>query len=260
MINLSGKISDLYRHPIKGFSPEVVSEVLLAKDGFFPFDRIYAFEVGRSGYHAQDPQFLSKMKYAVLARFSCLAALKTRYDEIDNRFYIQDQGFDLSAVAGRASLCRHIETYLQAHEDYDPIAAPLTLLDIKETELERFRFTDSAKGFVSLLNLNSVRDLEQRTGLEIDPLRFRANIWFEDMGAFEDHDWVGRQIKLSEDGPVLEGLKPIKRCVATHVDPQGAQKNIDICASLFQHYGHMDLGLYCRVVEGGRVDASTNPI
>lgn len=253
MAPTNGKISALYRHPIKGFTPEVVSDTCLMTDGFFPFDRVYALEVGPSGYHAEDPKFLSKMKYAVLARFAAVARLKTRYDEVEERFLIEDRAFDLKNPAGRHALERHIETVLAAHEDYDPVAQPLRLLDIRETEVQRYRFTDSPKGFVSILNLNSLRDLSQRLGVDLDPLRLRANIWVEGWAAFEDHAWVGKQIQIGREGPLLEVLKPIVRCVATHVNPDTAERDVELVTALWENYGHRDCGIYCRVVDGGNL-------
>lgn len=255
MIDLSGKVTSLWRYPIKGFSPQSAKSAYLTKDSFFPFDRIAAFEVGHSGYDLHDPKFVTKMRYAVLARFASIAKLKTRFDEIENAFYIDDVAYDLGAEAGRHALCRHVENTLSQNEDFDPIAFPLNLLLIDELHIPSFRFTDSHKGFISLLNLNSLRDLEQRLNINIDPLRLRANIWLEDLAAFEDHAWVGKRLKLSDDGPELEVIKPIVRCVATHVNPDTAKLDLDMCAALFDHYGHRDMGIYAKVVKSGTICA-----
>lgn len=256
MIELSGKIAGLWRHPIKGFAPEHVDQVTLTANAFFPCDRLYAIEVGASGYQVESPQFLSKMKYAVLARFPAIAALKTRYDAVRNVFEIQDQAYALDTETGRHRLCRHIETVLSLHEDFDPAETPLRLLSIAPEHHPGFRFTDSSKGFVSLLNLNSLRDLETRSHLSLDPMRFRANIWLEGLDAFEDHDWVGRHIHFGEYGPVLEGLKPIERCIATHVNLKTGKRDADVCPSLWTQYGHRNLGLYARVLRDGSLSAN----
>ncbi|WP_303829627.1 MOSC domain-containing protein [Asticcacaulis taihuensis] len=255
-----GVISALWRHPVKGFTPEPVPEALLCPDDFFPFDRLYALEVGRSGFDAENPVTISKMKFAVLARFAAVARLRTRYDEVDDAFEVTDEDgkswiFDLASEAGRHSLARHVETILARHEDYDPTAFPLNLLRAPgwDEVHSHFRFTDSGKGFVSFLNLNSLRDLGQRIGRDLDPLRLRANIWVEDQTAFEDHDWAGRHIRLGEEGPEFEVLKPIVRCVATHVNPETAERDVDLCEALWENYGHRDCGIYARIVKGGTV-------
>lgn len=257
-----GIVSSMWRHPVKGFTPEPVSEALLFPGDFFPFDRLYALEVGHSGFDAENPETISKMKFAVLARFAAVARLRTRYDEIDDVFEVTDEDgkswlFDMASEAGRHSLARHVETILARHEDYDPVAFPLKLLRAPNWDEvhSHFRFTDSAKGFVSFLNLNSLRDLAQHIGRDLDPLRLRANIWVEDQAAFEDHDWVGKRIRLGEEGPEFEVLKTIVRCVATHVNPQTAEHDIDLCQALWEAYGHKECGIYARIVKGGAVRA-----
>ncbi|MBP2159489.1 MULTISPECIES: MOSC domain-containing protein [Asticcacaulis] len=252
-------IEALWRHPIKGFTPEPVAETLLSDGDFFPHDRLYAMEVGPSGFDEDNPKTISKMKFAVLARFPAVARLRTRYDEIAGSFHIADASgtwdFDLTSVAGRNSLARHVEARLAAHEDYDPVLQPLNVLESPSYEHTKthFRFTDSGRGFVSFLNLNSLRDLGSRLERDLDPLRMRANIWLEGLNAFEDHNWVGRQIRVGDDGPEFEVLKPIVRCVATHVNPDTAERDVDLCTALWENYGHRDCGIYARITKGGSI-------
>jgi len=252
-------ISAMWRHPVKGFTPEPVTEAMLCADAFFPFDRLYALEVGTSGFDPRNPLFISKMKYAVLARFSAVARMRTRYDEVGESLSITDEdgrdwNFDLAAEAGRHGLARHIETVLMRfEEDYDPARLPLRFLAAPERTVAGtpFRFTDSQKGFISLLNLNSLRDLGYRLNADLDPLRLRCNIWMEGLGAFEDHDWVARRLKAGT--AELEVIKPIERCVATHVNPDTAERDVDVCTGLWENYGHRNCGIYVRVVKGGTV-------
>lgn len=258
-MTIPATIAALWRHPIKGFTPERVPETFLAEGDFFPFDRLYTLEVGPSGFDAYSPKTISKMKFAVLARFAAVARMKTRYSEIDGTFSVSDSTgswrFDLRNEAGRNSLARHVETLLAQYDDYDPVLQPLKLLEAPPFEYTQshFRFTDSGKGFVSFLNLNSLRDLGQRLGRVLDPLRMRANIWLEGLSAFEDHDWVGRHIRVGEDGPEFEVLKPIVRCVATHVNPDTAERDVDLVTALWENYGHRDCGIYARIIKGGTV-------
>ena len=250
-------VSALWRHPVKGFTPEAVSEALLCPGTFFPFDRVFTLEVGSSGFDAENPVTVPKMRFAVLARFAAVARLRTHYDETADVLELTDENgkawrFAMADVAGRHALCRHVENLLSRHEDYDPVATPLKLLTAPETGTP-FRFTDSGKGFVSFLNLNSLRDLSQRIGIDLDPIRLRANIWLDGLAAFEDHRWVGRTLRLGDDGPEFEVLKPIVRCVATHVNPQTAERDVDVCTALWDNYRHRDCGIYARITKGGAI-------
>ena len=59
-----------------------------------------------------------------------------------------------------------------------------------------------------------------------------------------------------------EVFKSIVRCAATHVNPMTAERDADITKALFDHYGHMNCGVYVTVTSPGRVglgDAATAP-
>jgi uncharacterized protein len=50
-------IDSLWRHPIKGFTPEQVAETLLSEDGFFPTSsRSIGYMRSRSGHRVSTPK------------------------------------------------------------------------------------------------------------------------------------------------------------------------------------------------------------
>jgi uncharacterized protein YcbX len=110
---------------------------------------------------------------------------------------------------------------------------------------------DAPEGFVSIVNLASVRDLAEKIGLRVDPRRFRANLYVENWPAWIENSTSGGSITLG--GAEATVIKPIVRCVATHVDPDSGEKDIDVVRSLFETYGHRYCGIYVKIVRGGRV-------
>lgn len=78
---MTGKITALYRHPMKGFTPERLNAADLAVGGPFPNDRLFAVENGPSGFDPAEPAFIPKQKFAVLMRIAEVAKARTRYDE-----------------------------------------------------------------------------------------------------------------------------------------------------------------------------------
>ncbi|MDB5461296.1 MAG: domain containing protein, partial [Caulobacteraceae bacterium] len=138
----------------------------------------------------------------------------------------------------------------------DDSQGPLKVL----TAPDGHRFMDSRKGFVSVLSLDSVRDLERRLGRPVDAARFRANVLVEGWPAWAEHDQVGGILRLGE--VELTVLDDTVRCAATHVDPVSGEKDIDMVAELFAGYGHMCCGVYAEVTGGGRLavgDPATAP-
>ena len=113
-----------------------------------------------------------------------------------------------------------------------------------------YRFTDSRSGFVSIINLASVADLAERVGRPVAPLRFRGNLMVSGLEPWAENELVGRDI----DGPGglrLQVIKRIERCAATNVDPDSGARDMQIPKALMQGYGHVDCGIYCRILADG---------
>jgi uncharacterized protein len=242
------KIALLYRHPVKGLSPEVVAEAALEVDGFFPGDRMFAFENGPSGFDAADPQHQPKIKYLMLMRQEALAALETRFEDDARTLSIAKGGTVVAqgcvdAPEGRAALERFFEGYLGA-----ALRGPVKLLIAPPG----YRFMDSKKGFVSLLNLATIEAIGAAMGVGfLDPRRFRGNILLEGMAAFAENDLVGKTLRLGD--AELEVISRIDRCAATDVNPVSAQRDTSMVAALERLYGHHDCGIYARIKKAGTI-------
>ncbi len=113
------------------------------------------------------------------------------------------------------------------------------------------RFTDDARGYVSLIKLESVRDFAARAERPVDPLRFRANLYVEGLPAWSELDIIGGRVRVG--GVEAEVIKPIVRCAATHVDPSTAERDFELVPALRDHYGHVLCGVYLNVLSGGEV-------
>jgi len=244
---MDARIASLYRHPVKGFTPERLTGAQLVAGQCFPCDRLYAVEDGPSGFDPAAPDHVSKMKFTVAAKIPEVVRARTAYDEATGVLQAQAEGRpdfagDLRGDAGR----RGFEAWL-ANLLGDAAQGPLRVIEGPGDH----RFMDSRSGYVSIVNLASVRDLEARLGRPVDPLRFRANLYVEGWPAWIENEWSGRAMVVGEAR--AEVLKPIVRCAATHVDPVTAERDIDLVRALFDHYGHMFCGVYLRVEQGGAV-------
>jgi uncharacterized protein len=244
---MDGHVAAIFRHPVKGFTPERLAHVDLAPGEGFPHDRTYAVENGPSGYDPEAPAFTPKQKFTVLAAIPKVAAIRTRLDEVSGVLTAEAPG--ARPFAGR----------LAETEGREAFAAWLTALLGEDTRgtlkvveaTGAFRFTDHPLGQVSIVNLATVRDLSQTMGVELDPLRFRANLYVEGWPAWAENDWGGRELGLG--GVRARVFKPIVRCAATHVDPATGERDLDVLRALFDNYGHMNCGIYLTVAAAGRV-------
>jgi uncharacterized protein YcbX len=253
---MSGHVAAIFRHPVKGFTPEALHAVDLAPGEGFPFDRLWAVENGPCGFDPAAPAFVSKQKFTVLASIAKVAAVRTRLDAAAGVLHVTAPGAPEIAVrlddpAGREAFAAWLTDVLG-----EDVRGTLRVLAAPGA----WRFTDHPLGQVSIVNLASVRDLGQRMGVELDPLRFRANLYVEGWPAWAENQWTGKAMMVGWAKASV--FKPIVRCAATHVDPTTAERDLDVVKALFDNYGHMHCGLYVRVTAGGAVglgDAVTTP-
>jgi uncharacterized protein YcbX len=184
----------------------------------------------------------------MLMRHEALARLTTRYDDASTTLIIAEGGRevvrgDLSGKEGRLA----IEAFFRRFMPKDLRGAPKLL-----GAPGGFRFTDSRRGFVSIINLASVQAIEEMIGVPVDPLRFRGNVHVEGLAPWAEFDLVGKVLE-GPSGLRLKVTKRIERCAATNVDPETGMRDLDIPRTLMRHLGHMDCGIYAEVVSGGKI-------
>lgn len=249
-------LQSIYRYPVKGLSPEKLDRAELTAGAYFPGDRLFAIENGPSGFDPAAPVHQPKTKYLMLMRDERLATLRTRYDDRTRTLSIlheEREAVRANLATGDGRLA--VEAFFRRFMSHDLRGPPKVL-----AAPEGYRFTDSRQnGFVSLINLASVAELETLIGAPVNPLRFRANLYVTGWPAWSEFDLVDREITV---GPVrLKVTKRIVRCAATNVDPDTGMRDLEIPATLLRNFDHMDCGIYARVIEGGAVAAgdSINP-
>jgi uncharacterized protein YcbX len=244
--NHPASVASLYRYPVKGLTPEQLSEVTLSVGQPLPGDRRYAIENGPSGFDTAAPQYFPKTKFLMLMRNERLAALRTQYDDATHVLTIRENGVetargDLESAEGRAA----IEQFFAMNFSDDLRGPPKILF------AEGHSFSDVAKKVVSIINLASVKALEEVIGQPVDPLRFRGNLHVAGWPAWHEFDLMDQVLSIG--GTRLKVVKRIVRCAATNVDPDTAARDLTIPATLQKTYGHADLGVYAEVIDGGVV-------
>lgn len=244
---MTGAVAALARHPIKGFTPESLESVALKTGAHFPGDRLYAVEDGPCGFDPDAPAHIMKMAFTVLAKLPAVAAVRTKWVEDDGILKAWHPDFgeisvDLEDESGRTMFTTWLSGILAGQ-----VRGPLNVLSAPDA----FRFMDSRTGYVSIINLDSLRHFEAKIGRKVDPARFRGNIMVEGWPAWSELDMAGQDIVIGEAR--LRGLKPIERCRAPDVNPDTAERDLDVVPLLREHYGHFLCGLYTEVVADGEI-------
>lgn len=238
-------VSGLYCFPIKGFTPEPLAEVSITVHAQFPHDRIYAVEDGPSGFLAESPRHMDKTKFTVLANKPRVAQVRTRLDPETGQLTATAPGMTplqgtLGTQEGREDFAAWLSRFLAGDAK-----GALRVLRAPE-----HRFLDHPTGYVSIVNLASVRDLERRMGKSVDPLRFRANIYVDGWLPWSELD-LPRDAVFQIGTARLQVDTHITRCVATHVDPDTGIRNLDIVGALADMTPRVNCGLYAHVIQDG---------
>ena len=239
------RVTALHRYPVKGLSPEPVERADLETSGHFPGDRLYAIENGPSGFTAVAPRHQPKTKYLMLMRDEALARLRTRYDDATATLTIEGDGPPLAARLDTEEGRGAVEDFLRRFIPDSLKGEPKVL-----TAPTPYRFTDSPTGYVSLINRASVQLLEDELGVPVSPLRFRGNLLVDGLAPFAELEMLGQVIE-APSGLRLKITKRTVRCAATNVDPETAERDLDIPWTIDKRFGHRDLGVYMEVIAGG---------
>lgn len=248
-------IHALYRYPIKGLSPERLNEALMEPGEVIAGDRAYALENGSADFDPHAPRYFPKTKFLMLMKHERLARLRTQFDPDSHVLKVTTMGEDaleanLSTKEGRQAL----ESFIQKFMPGDLRGAPRIVYG------QGHSFSDVAMKCVSIINLASVRDLEQKAKQKLHPLRFRANIYLEGLEPWVEMEWLDKLLKIGQVTLTIE--KTTIRCPATQVNPDTAERDSDVPRLLRDLYGHQILGVYARIASGGTItqgDAVTPP-
>ncbi len=219
------RIEGIYRYPVKGLSPEPLDQARLQAGETVPGDRLFAIENGPSGFDPAQPRYQPKTHYLMLMRNERLARLRTRFDGASRTLLIEREGHDavrgdLGTTQGRTAIERFFAGFCA-----DELRGPPRLL-----HAAGFSFSDVARKVVSVINLASVQALEQLTGMAVNPLRFRANVYAAGWPAWAELDLVGSEIAIGEAR--LKIVKRIVRCAATNVNPVTGIRDLTIPETL----------------------------
>ena len=240
------QIASLYRYPVKGLTPEPLPRVALRIGQTLPSDRRYAIENGPSGFDPADPRWMSKAHFLMLMRDEWLAALHTRFDDASSVLTIRRDGAiaaqgNLETAEGRAVIERFFADGFAGQIKGPP----------KVLTSPGHSFSDVARKVVSIINLASLRAIENMVGQPVHPLRFRANLYVEGWPAWHESDLLDHTLVIG--AARLKVVKRITRCAATNVDPDTAARDLEIPQALMRRLGHNECGIYAEVVEGGEI-------
>lgn len=237
---MTGRLTRICRHPIKGHGREDLASVVLSPGEGLPFDRHWAVahEAARLV-----PGWNQCVNFMQGARAPALMAITAVLDE-DRREVVLTH-----PEAGSLTLRPDDSAALAGFLDWvRPLTPPERAAPARIVAAGR-PMTDTDYVSVSLLSRASLADLSQRMGMDLSEDRWRGNFWLDGAEPWAEFTWIGREIRIGE--AVLRIEERITRCKATTVNPETGKIEGDTLAALSSAFGHKDFGVYARVIKGG---------
>jgi len=104
---------------------------------------------------------------------------------------------------------------------------------------------------VSLISLQTIRQVEAELGIPVDKRRFRANVYLNlasDYGFAEDK-LVGRKLRIGPSAVIMV-LERDPRCKVISLDPDTGEHNPEVLRKVVQEHDNF-AGVYCAVLVEG---------
>ena len=124
---------------------------------------------------------------------------------------------------------------------------------LQNKEFPFYDTSNSNKVFnsISLINLNSIGDFEKRINQKVEFQRFRGNFYVDGIDAWEERNWIGKNIKINN--VLFKVERNIPRCVAINLKPKTDKSDLNLLQSLKEAYNHFDMGIYLRSLNDGKI-------
>jgi len=245
-------IVQLYRYPVKGLTAESLTKIELTREHGLGNDREFALALGTTSFDPDHPEPLDKGFFLMLRNNEALAALATRFDPATGVLTIVKSGepvlaANLATEVGRETVELFFANYVGAAAKGRP----------RVVRAEGHKFTDASvmspvmMRAVSVINLASVRVLENAVGTPVDPLRFRGNIYIEGLNPWEEFEWVDSEVRIGTI--TFRGLAKTPRCAAVNVNPNTAERDLNLPKAIAHNFGHVNLGVYLETLGDGEL-------
>jgi uncharacterized protein YcbX len=177
------------------------------------FDRAFALALGTTRFDPEAPKPLDKGHFLMLRKNEKLAALATRLDPETGTLTIRHRGkLVLEAVMTGAAGRVAIEDFMASYLGEETEGRPHLVSAVGHKFTDVSVISPVMMKAISVINLASVRALEEATRTPLHPLRFRANIYLDDAPAWAELDWLGREVEIG--GIRFRGALRTRRCAA----------------------------------------------
>ena len=247
-----GTVESLWRYPVKSMSGEAMTEAFMGFSGFYG-DRCFAFKssAARKGFPYLNANVQQQMlRYHPRFRYPGRAAKPPNLAEA-----MSIAPGVTPANGDPNDLTLDVVTPSGAVVAVDDPAL-VEMLGEGISEKNQLTLVRSDRALtdcrpVSLISLQTVRQVEAELALPIDKRRFRANVYLNlasDYGFAED-ELVGRKLRIGSSAVIMV-LERDPRCKMISLDPDTGEHNPEVLRRVAQAHAAF-AGVYCAVLVEG---------
>lgn len=241
---MTAHVAEIWRHPIKSHGRESLTHVLLTEGKPLPWDRRWAVAHERSCFDHQSPSWQPPNEFKRVAHSPSLQAITVRCDMPAQRITLSHPNRpDLTIDPDNENEALDFIQWVM------PISHGGRLLPARLVRVPGRAMTDTSFPSVSLINMNSHREVSARLGQKLSPQRWRGNLVLENLPAFAEREWIGKRLRVGM--AELEIREYIGRCAATRASTRTGERDADTLGALKDILGVAEMGVYAVVVKTG---------
>jgi uncharacterized protein YcbX len=253
-------VESLWRYPVKSMAGEEIPEAFVGFSGVYG-DRCYAFrdEAARRGFpylnaNVQQRMLLYRPRFRhperALAPPNLSEAQAIAPGVTPANAAPEDLELDVLTPQGEAvsiddpGLIEMLGEGLRGEHSLTLVRSDRALTDCRP---------------VSLISLQTIRQVEGEVGSPVDKRRFRANVYLDFAAGegFGEDNWVGRRLRIGRRA-VVAVLERDPRCKMLSLDPETGGHDPEVLRAVARaHEAHA--GVYCAVLVEGVV-AKGDPV
>ena len=249
---MNGIISSIHFSPIKSLSftniesCEIKKNLGILNDRKFAFSRVVDAEkallIEKNPNERKLNNFLSLKNSPVLNKYNFTYKDNKLALILDGKEQISITADDIDQRSKLINKLIDLESSLKK---------PMFLLQNKEFPFYDTSNSNKVFNSISLINLNSIEDFEKRINQKVEFQRFRGNFYVDGIDAWEERNWIGKNIKINN--VLFKVERNIPRCVAINLKPKTDKSDLNLLQSLKKAYNHFDMGIYLRSLNDGKI-------
>ena len=239
--------------PVKSLSFQSINSCQIKKNLGMPNDRIFAFSRGVDSEKAKiiekNPKERKLNNFLTLKNSPVLNKYNFSYDGNKLKLILDDEEI-ISISADDQNEQTLLSKKLLKLES--TLASPIILLKNNDYPFYDTSHSNNVFNSISLINLNSIKDFENKIEEDVEFQRFRGNLYVDGISAWEERNWINKIIKINNTSFKVE--KNIPRCVAINLKPKTEDNSLNLLNSLKKTYNHFDMGVYLTALDDGNIN------